>query len=189
MGNGQLRAPTASGGWQPVGGPLTDWRPGFHNPRANVNQSYADGAIRAGLYVGYYRNQDQGSPLVSSQNSLVSGNRNEWGITGEDRRSVDLNSMTMPVTEAQLRGRSTRLLVWQWYWIDGQFTASPYWAKLLQARSRLFGRGDDGAVVIAYTEIDRDKAQAAGRLQDFARTMLPAIATSLDNARRAQPGT
>ena len=183
-----LRAPAASGGWQPVAESLTDWTPRFHNPRASVNQSYADGAGRAGLYIGYYRNQSQGSTLISSQNVLVSTGNTEWGKIGESRRAVDLDSETIAVLEAQLRGRSTRLLVWQWYWVDGQFIVNPYWAKLLQARSRLFGRGDDGAVVIAYTELDRDRTQAAGRLQDFVRAVLPAITGSLDDARRVPPG-
>jgi hypothetical protein len=60
---------------------------------------------------------------------------------------------------------------------------NPYWVKLLQAKSQLLGEGDDGAVVILYTELDTDREAAANRLQNFTSAMLPAISRSLDNAR------
>jgi EpsI family protein len=67
--------------------------------------------------------------------------------------------------------------------VDGQYTVNPYRAKLLQAKSKLLGRGDDGAVIIVYTELDTDGKSAAGRLQDFVDAMLPAVTKGLQNAR------
>jgi EpsI family protein len=79
------------------------------------------------------------------------------------------------------------VLVWRVFWIDGEFVSSSYWAKFLQARSKLLGRGDDGAVVIVYAPY-AERAPAAEQrarqvLEDFARAMLPAIKQSLENAR------
>src|SRR6266849_10035626 len=39
---------------------------------------------------------------------------------------------------------SERCQMATWYWVDGRNVVNPYWAKLLQAKSRLFGRGTMG---------------------------------------------
>ena len=178
-----LQAPAAAGGWQPVPGRLTGWVPRFFNPAARIDQDYSDGTRRVGLYIGYYRNQRRSAELITSQNTLVSTNDRVWGNVGETRRDLVFNREELPFIEAQLRGRAARLLVWRWYWVDGVYTINPYWAKFLQARSKLFGQGDDGAVVIVYTELDADGKGASDRLQDFLSIMLPGITRTLEHAR------
>lgn len=181
-----LRTPPQAGGWQPIAGPLTTWRPHFLNPGARINQVYAEGARRAGLYIGYYRNQRQGAELVTSSNALVNSQDRAWGNIGETRHTLVINNEKISSIETKLRYQSAQLLVWHWYWVGGQYTVNPYWAKLLQAKSKLLGRGDDGAVVIVYTELGIDGTDgkaAAGRLQDFASAILPAVTKSLQNAR------
>ena len=170
-------------GWAPVADRLTDWTPRFLYPQAQFNQVYAKDAQRVGLYIGYYRNQRDGSQLISSQNTLVVSDNKEWGNIGETQRIIVVANERIPLIEARLRGRSAQLLVWRWYWVDGQYVVNPYWAKLLQAKSRLLGRGGDGAVVIVYADLEADREVAAGRLQDFVDTMLPAITQSLSHAR------
>jgi EpsI family protein len=66
---------------------------------------------------------------------------------------------------------------------------NPYWAKLLQAQSRLLGRGDDGAVVIVYALYDERSQDAEPALKEFVDAMLPAITRSLEYARRNQPSS
>jgi exosortase A len=178
-----LQAPLPAGGWQSAAGHLATWRPHFINPAAQISQVYAEDGTRVGLYIGYYHGQRQGAELIASQNTLVHSYDRAWRNAAETRRIVDFNRENISLTEAQLRGRSTGLLVWHWYWVDGRYAVNPYWVKLLQAKSRLLGDGDDGAVVIVYTEFDTDREAAAGRLQDFVNAMLPAISRSLDNAR------
>jgi EpsI family protein len=107
----------------------------------------------------------------------------QWRNAGEIRRSETFSDGKISLIEAQLNSPSKKMLVWRWYWVDGQYTASAHWAKLLQAKSQLFGHGDDGAVVIVYTELETDRELAASRLQDFVNSMLPAITASLDHAR------
>jgi EpsI family protein len=181
-----LQEPPPAGGWQPVAGRLTTWTPRFVNPGAQIDQAYAEDARRVGLYIGYYRNQRQGAKLITSQNTLVPRNDSAWRNAGETHRTLVVNNKKIPSIETKLRDRSTQLLVWHWFWVDGQYTVNPYWAKLLQAKSKLLGRGDDGAVVIVYTEIGTDGMDgkaAAGRLQDFVSAMLPAATRSLQNVR------
>jgi EpsI family protein len=178
-----LQPPPAVEGWRPVAEHLADWTPHFLNPLARFNQTYANDSGRVGLYIAYYRDQRQGAKLITSGNTLVLSNDRRWGNTGEIHRSETFNDEKVSLIEAQLRGASSRLLVWRWYWVDGQYTVNPYWAKLLQAKSKLLGRGDGGAVVIVYTELDPDRETAASRLHDFVNALLPAITRSLDDAR------
>ena len=135
--------------------------------------------------MGYYRNQRQVAQLITSDNKLVFRNDRAWRSIGELRRTIGFRGEEVPLVEARLDGRAARLLVWHWYWVDGKYTANPYWGKLLQAKSELLGRGDDGAVVIVYTEIDTEQ-QAAKTLHDFVTAMLPGITRALENARGAQ---
>lgn len=179
-----LQAPRSAGGWEPVPGELSDWMPRFANPRVWVKQSYIKEARRAEVFIGYYRQQRQAAQLITSQNVLVSTRDRVWGNVGETRRTLDLGSEQLSAIEARLKGHSVQLLVWRWYWVDGRYVVNPYWAKLLQAKSKLFGRGDDGAVVIVYTESD-DRPDAAERaIRDFVTSVLPAITGSLESARR-----
>ena len=184
-----LHAPPSAGDWQPVAGRLTDWTPRFLSPKAQINQSYAKEGTRAGLYIGYYRNQRQGAQLITTQNTLVVSNDREWKNFGETRRTLVFNQEEIASIEAKLRVRSTSLLVWRWYWVDGQYIVNPYLGKLLQAKSRLLGRGDDAAIVIVYAPYDERPQDAEQSLKAFVGAMLPAITGSLEYARRAQPSS
>jgi len=182
-----LQAPPSAGEWQPVAGRLTDWTPRFPNPSVKINQAYGKEEDRVGLYVGYYRNQRPGAQLITTHNTLVVSNDSAWRNIGETRLTPVFSQEEISAIEAKLRGRSTSLLVWRWYWVDGQYIVNPYWAKLLQAKSRLLGRGDDGAIVIVYTPYDVRPLDAERALTEFVGAMLPAITRSLEHARRAQP--
>lgn len=171
------------GAWQSGAGSLNDWAPRFSNPGNRIRQVYGSDTQRVELYIGYYRNQRRSAQLISSENSLVRSNDNVWRIASERRHVLTLDNDQIPLVETQLRSHTSRLLVWHWYWIDGQYTANPYWAKLLQAKSQLFGGGDDGAVIVVSTDLDLKGGQAADRLQDFVKVMLPLIAKSLQSAR------
>lgn len=178
-----LQAPPESGRWQRSSGSLTDWMPEFINPSSHVSQVYSDGSGRVALYIGYYRKQRQNAELVTSQNALVHTNHKVWGRISEMPRVLRLDANKIDLIESKLRSPMTQLLVWHWYSVDGQYTTNPYWAKLLQAKSQLLGRGDDGAVIIVSTVIDMSSDDATNRLRAFVSAMSPAIATSLQNAR------
>jgi len=180
-----LALPAGGSGWQPVEDRAADWFPRYYNYQRLVSKSYRDGASRAGLTIIYYRQQRPGAQLVSTQNMLVSSSDLEWKRVAERARTVDAGAGELPVIESRLRG-ATNLLVWRWYWVDGQFVTNPYWAKVLQARSRLFGRGDDSAAVFAYVPYGEDPQRAGESLHAFVRAMLPAIHTTLQHARSGE---
>jgi EpsI family protein len=81
-----------------------------------------------------------------------------------------------------------RLRVWQLYWVDGQALTSDARAKLRLAFSRLMGRGDDGAVVLLYTDLPANgqTAEADALLARYAKDHFQALSQSLQAARSAR---
>jgi exosortase A len=178
-----LSAPSARSGWQLVPDKLTDWTPHFVGTSARISQTYVGDTRRVELYIGYYRNQRPHAKLITSENALVHSANRVWGNIGDTRRMMTFDNEEMNLVESKLKSHATRLLVWHWYWIDGRYTINPYWAKLLQARSQLMGKGDDGAVIIVATELKEKSEVSADSLGTFVKAMLPSIAKSLQNAR------
>jgi exosortase A len=181
-----LRAPNAPpsvAGWYSLAKPPTDWTPQYRNPDTRIHQAYANGVLQVGLYIGYYANQRPGAELISSRNMLLRSDDPMWGNVGETRRTIMVNNENIPIIETKLRGRSTYLLVWRWYWVDGEYTVNAYWAKLLLARSRLLGRAGDGAVIVVYAPFVDLPRTAESSLYDFVEVMLPGINQVFANGR------
>ena len=178
-----LSIPPTLGGWQLSPDKLSDWTPHFFGTSAQISQTYVNESRRVELYIGYYRNQRPHAKLITSENSLVHSANKVWGNIGDSRRAVILGSEEANVIESKLKSYTKRLLVWHWYCIDGQYTSNPYWAKLLQAKAQLMGKGDDGAVIIVSTELEEKSEVSADRLESFVKTMLPSIAKSVQNTR------
>jgi len=185
QGTPTVEAPPAADGWVPVAGSFAGWTPRFQVARALVNQTYARGATRAAIQLRYYRNQRPGAQLISSENMVIESGNARWKVVGGDNRRSVLGNGEVPVIESRLAGVSGNLLVWRWYWIDGRYVTSPYWAKFLQAKSMLLGRGDDGAAVFLYAPYESDPDAARQTLRELAGSMLPAITKSLEHARQA----
>jgi len=188
FGTPALNTPAGAGQWRPVDGRVSTWTPRFLDLQPHIVQAYTDGNRGVGLAVVYYRYQRPGVQLISKMNTIVTSTDRDWRRVSESDRALAAGGEKLQLTEAKLRsGTVTQLLVWRWYWIDGQFAANPYWAKVLQAKSKLFGQGDDGALVMVYTLADDDQRAAERTLQEFIGDMLPGITSSLENARRAPP--
>lgn len=178
-----LPIPSAPPGWRSDAGLLVDWNPHFSNPSAQVRQIYADEANHIELYIGYYRNQRKNAQLITTANSLVQTSNPAWGNVGTTRRIIDLGTEKLDVYESRLRGKSNQLVVLHWFWVDGQFTANQYWAKLLQAKSQLLGRGDDGAIVIVFKEVGLDARQDVDMVSHFVKIISPSIIKVLQDVR------
>jgi len=179
-------APAA--GWQVASAPLADWRPSLENPSAQLQASYTSASGTAvDVYVGYYRNQNYQRKLVSSQNVLVKSNDPHWSRVGGGSSSIVLAQQPLSVRTAELRrlqpdaaGQEARLLVWQFYWVNGHLTASDALAKIYGALGRLMGQGDDGAVITVYTP---RQADATAVLQSFLEANGAGILAALQQTR------
>lgn len=134
-----------------------DWQPSFVNPSAELQKMFVHDGRTVGIYLAYYRKQDYSRKLISSENMLVKYKDKNWAQVASGSRELIMNGQPVVVRTAELRGASlmagsdeTRLIAWEWFWINGQLTASDHRAKVYTAFSRLMGQGDDSAAIIVY---------------------------------------
>lgn len=169
--------------WLATGDAVVQWRPHFENPSDEMQRTFRNGDQRVGLFIAYYRNQDYGRKLVSSENVLVKSNDPDWARISGGIREIIYNEQPLAIRTSSLRGADgQRMLVWQWYWINGTLTASDPWAKGQIALSRLQGRGDDSAVIIVYAPEDQP-GKAARALELFILAAGPEIEAALRRTR------
>ena len=165
--------------------PFTSWTPQLNKAAATLNQTLEKDGERVALSMRYYRNQTQGAGLISSTNQLVGDTETDpWRRIGSGGRIEQIGERQLQVRETRLRGPDGALVVWQWYWIDGGFTANDYLGKLLQAKERLLMRGDDGAGVMVYARFDENPDTARAALRSFLAAQLPAMESALAANRR-----
>jgi exosortase A len=178
----EIELPKAIGSWQTVEA-FTEWVPGYAGSDATVRAYYRSGADTVGLYVMYYRYQEQGGELINSQNVLVlPSDRRVWKMLEEKSRDVRLLGAPVKVLQGKLHSPYQRLLTWRWNWISGRYTANAYVGKLLEAKDKLLGVVRDGAAVIAFTPYDEDIQPASEVLQRFVDDALPSLELSLNRA-------
>ena len=178
-----LATPASASGWSAETMALTDWRPRYGGTSASVVQVYRKGDRAVLLYLGYYRQQRQGAELVTSQNMMVKQKHPVWANVGESRRQEDLAGVPTNIRETQLRSVGQRLMIWDWFRISRRDLSNPYVAKLLLARDRLLGRGDDAAAIIVAMPYDERTEIAEETLRQFVHDMLPSIDAALARAR------
>lgn len=190
-----LRPLTVQPPWQRIEEAAPNWRPRFVGADMELHNSYLRNEQRVDVYVAFYASQRQDAEVINSSNRFEDGKfwdragSGKYGavIEGEQR---DVNYVRML---AQRRGR----VVWYWYWVDGRFTASPYMAKILQVKARLFGGVRSAAAVAVATDYFDAPVEAHELLQDFTSEMESVSAmlqqTDLDllqaNKTRAKNGT
>ena len=175
-----------SGKWSTASASLTDWIPGYiGSPRQFIGHFYHENK-HVGLYITYYRNQDQDNKLVSSSNVLVSDRDSRWRNMDGSKRNISLGDAPFTVHQNQLHASKERLLIWRWFWLIGYETADPYVAKMIQALNRVWGNGDDGAEIIIAAGYEHDPEEAAAVLREFMADMKPVIAGKLQAVHSAQ---
>lgn len=176
-----------SGKWEINSEGISSWRPKYIGASAQLLQHYKDGkdSQRPGravdLYISYYRNQQQGSELINSQNVLVAESERRWREVKHDTYPVSFGAERQTINQNLVQSPSTKLLVWRWYWLGEEITASPYVAKLILARNKLLRKGDDGAEIVIAAAYDESPDEAVPVLESFIADMMPSITSSLQN--------
>ena len=185
---------TLDDGWQATDRPLTTWQPRFGDASAQARQSYRRGDARVGVFIAYYRDQNETRKLVSSTHVLVDSTDFAWNqlAQGEGRVAVDgfglVPLRTADLLAAQRPGQAERdrLLVWRLYWVGGRLTTSDLVAKLFTAWQRLRGQGDESAMLMVYTA-QTESGRAVPVLEAFLRANFRALDALLRAA--AHPAT
>jgi len=165
-------------GWQPAPEGAVNWQPSYSGTNAQTHLAFAKEGRVAGLFLGYYRQQNNQRKLVTSTNGLVRSDDRLWVRTAGGVQRISFDHQELKVRAAQLRSGLHTLTVWQWYWVDGRWTASDSLAKAYMALARLMGKGDDSAVVILYAAHEQ-AVEAPAILDDFAAAAAAPIRDAL----------
>ena len=178
-----LSPPPSYGKWQTSNITFNDLHPHYLGSTAQFTQGYSAQGKFISLFVAYYRQQHPGTELITVNNKLVTTHDPVWQETQAAERTISINGNSIPVTEAKLISGNRKLLVWEWYWVDGRWVNNPYFAKLLEAKFKLWNHKDDAAVIVIATPY-LDRADAENTLHDFLQPMLPSLDHLLNYAHR-----
>lgn len=160
--------------------PFTSWKPRYIKPSAELQQAYRHMDSKVGLYIGYYSPLLKDAELINSQNVMVVQKHPVWRQIGHSRRAITVNGQQFNVIEAELKSFNQNLLVWHWYWIDGQHLASSVQAKIFEAYKKLQGDKLGGAGIVIYTSIDNNGLDLSrNHLHHYINDMLPIIEKTL----------
>ena len=177
-----LHEPVPRGGWHATANSKGSWRPHYTGTDAVIDQSYMLGTHKVNLYLAYYQRQRQGAELINSQNVLVPQKDPVWHQTADIPYDVIINGKHLEVRLAKIRSDDEDLLVWYWYWVNGQTTTNHYLAKLWDAKAKLMGETGDAAAIMISTPLRDDSGNAENELKNFMDAMQPSIEASLEKA-------
>lgn len=170
-----IPAPKATG-WAFASNQQMRWTPLYPGHDLTVKQRYRSSESIVDLYVAYFASQRGGGELVSVRNVLADGKR--WNRASTNITTVEVDGAKIPVVRHRVFGPYERRVVYQWFWIGGQFTANPYLAKLLQARQELFGGQETAAAITIsapYLEVPADADRALVRWLSSAEKLRPIL--------------
>lgn len=170
--------------WQPSKA-FTNWEPTFSQSNAELREFYEKDNRPVGLNLLYYRNQQHGAELISSNNQLVLSKDHVFHQVDRVLRTESIAGRTISLREATISGPSGHLLVWYWYWIDGSITSNDYIGKLLQAKQKFLSGSDDCAAVMIFAPYDEKPDEARAVLRDFlASNLTPLEAVLASNKKQ-----
>ncbi len=167
----------------------TLWDPAFQNPAGHINATYERANQTVGLYLGFYRQQNQTRKLVSSQNVWVVSKDAAWSqlpagsrVTAFGETAVSMKTGELRANQPQQQSNEDRLVVRQIYWVNGALTANDMVAKIYGAFYKLVGQGDDSAVIIVYAH-KGSFGEGDAAIEAFMKDNGGAIAAYLKNMR------
>jgi exosortase A len=178
-----LAIPYASPKWEVRSTEIAKWRPLYVGKPTEFMKTYKGASGSISIYLASYRNQRPASQLITSGNMLVAETDLEWRNVNEQVRKIDIGTQQLTVRQNQLHSHTRKFLLWRWYRLGTEETTSPQIAKMVLAKNKLLGRGDDGAEIIILAQYEDKPEEAVPVLIDFLNDMLPAIRKGLDDAR------
>jgi EpsI family protein len=173
----QPAALAASGGWTEVSRPVSPWTPTLEGQARTQVLTFARDGATVTVFIGFYRDQQQGRELVNSMNRLLPESTPAVQIA-RGRAAVRFGTDEASVRTATIRYDGQRLRIWHWYWLDDRIETSDVRAKLSLAMDRLLVRSDTSAWVAVFTSAETD-GQGDAVLSAFARDMGPTLQSAL----------
>lgn len=174
---GDLRI-AESRGWTSASNAASNWTPLLHNPTRQQKYSFRQEDRHIDLVIGWFQQETWDSKLVSLANRLVEPETGRWVLARQS--GVD----QFPATASLVASPDARVLIWQWYWVDGVMSGDPIRIKLAQLLGRLLrGRAPSAWIAISTPITER----APGDLEAFARDMGPALSEALTQTSASSP--
>jgi exosortase A len=173
----------SGGGWTASKGLVAGWRPNYAGYAAESTQTFEKDGRTVELHLAYFRNQSKGHELITSGNVLVTKKDFRWKEVAVGQDNVDWTGVQTEARTAEISGPNVALEVYRLYWINGTVTSNDYMAKALTAWSKLRGRGDDSALVLAYMPQAAPGKDMGPVLRDFLASTSPSIERTLEATR------
>jgi exosortase A len=162
----QLSRLQSASPWSAIEDNGAGWKPSAQSVSVDSLQSFTSAAGRVEVYFAYVATgTDTAKPLIQPDVTFL--NPQHWAMTSERYTDVQLDGRTVRVQEVNLRERNINRVVWSWYWVGGEFTASPLHARFLEAKERSLRLHAGGAIIAVSTEGDAEGLDPAILLQDF----------------------
>ncbi|WP_282604513.1 exosortase A [Pelagibius sp. Alg239-R121] len=155
--------------WERVDLASPSWQPSFVGADTELHSSYLKDEQQVDFYLAFYTSQRQDAEVVNSSNRFEDGRF--WDRAGSGKFEAVIEGEARDVNYVRLLAQRRGRVVWYWYWVDGRFTASPYVAKLLQVKARLFGGVRSAAAIAIATDYIDAPVDAHAVLRDFTAQM------------------
>ncbi|MFO1190477.1 MAG: exosortase A [Alphaproteobacteria bacterium] len=165
------RLPVYAGGWEPR----------FAGADAVLLQSFTRAGKTVHLAIGYYAAQRDGAEIVSYETQLLPDE--SWSRAAGGTVSASIDGHTEAVNYTRAMNRRANRVIWHWYWVGGEFTASPLVAKLLQGRAAILGGTQAAAYIAIAADYEEQPADAHTALAAFIKDF-DSLAPLLERAAR-----
>lgn len=165
-------------GWARVAASPDAWKPAYNGMDREFISSFDDSdGNRVTLYVGYYAFQHQDAELGNFNNVLVHEKDERWRII--HRSPIELPSAGIKPSSAIIKDPLNSYLMTYFYYADGQLVTNKYETKLLQAKARLFGGKNDGAIIAITTSYYDEDNKSQELLRYFSSSVIPVVKKAL----------
>lgn len=151
-----------------------------------LTRSYhAQGRMLAGLYIGYWQSQRQGSAIHSPQNCLPAAG---WQPTSQSIIALPDSRPGARPAEANryvIQKGMDKVLVLYWYQSHGRVIASEYWSKIYLVADAVRLNRTDAAIVRVTVPIDSRLPDGEKRAETdalaFSALLLPTLEPYIPN--------
>ena len=169
--------PLANTSWQAAAPAHDDWKPNFPTASREFIQGYSDGpdqsegGAHVDVYVAYYARQRQGEEVVNFLNTIPGAK--PWQRAGSGGGELALENDRVTYNYERIVAGERGRMVRYWYWVDGQATANPYVAKLLEVKAKLLGGQPSAAVIAIASDYRESPREANASLDRFLKDAWP----------------
>ncbi|HWR17291.1 MAG TPA: exosortase A [Terriglobales bacterium] len=157
--------PTIKSPWQAEPFSPASWISESNTASFTQSVAYSNSQKRVRLYFAFYSVGGNGIDLNSSGKHLLAS---QWSAASKGTRLAEIDGKQTQLIELITPPDTVgQRVYWTWYWVNGEFTSSPYQVKALQAKARLTAKFPASAVVAISADYVADPAEARTILQDF----------------------